>query len=215
MTVVGVVGDVRQANLDEAPASTLYRPYSQIVEHDMFLLVRAESAAQAARIAIELPSQLAGVDANREWWNVRPMSRVIRESESIRLRRFVLIVLGGFAGIALILAAVGMYGVASGVVAERTKELGVRIALGATRPMIFRQMLGEMLVLAAAGVGLGSAAAVALTRLIRAMLFGIGASDPPTYLAVAFILGSVVLGATYLPARRAMQIDPIAALRLD
>ncbi len=213
--IVGVAGDVRQANLDEEPASTVYRPYTQIVEHDMFLLLRAGSAAHAARIAVDLRSQLAGVDPTRDWWDVRAMSQVIHDSESLRLRRFVLILLGGFAGIALILAAIGIYGVASGAVAERTKEIGVRIALGATRPLIFRQLVGEMMVLAAAGAALGSAGALTLTRLIRAMLFGIGAADPATYVVVAILLWGVVLLATYLPARRAMRIDPIAALRDD
>ncbi len=211
--IVGIAGDVRQANLDEEPAATVYRPYTQIVEHDMFLLLRAASAAQAARIAVDLRSRLSAADPFREWWDVRAMSQVIHDSDSIRLRRFVLILLGGFAGLALILAAVGMYGVASGAVAERTKEIGVRIALGATRSLILRQLLGEMLVLTAAGVALGSAGTLALTRLIRAMLFGVGAADPATYSGVAIVLGGVVVLATYLPARRAVRIDPIAALR--
>jgi predicted lysophospholipase L1 biosynthesis ABC-type transport system permease subunit len=213
--IVGVVGNVRQANLDEEPALTVYHPYSQIVEHDMYLLVRTGSSAQAASVAANLPSRLTSVDPSREWWDVRAMAQVIRDSDSIRLRRFVLILLGTFAAIALILGAVGMYGVASSAVAERTKEIGVRMALGATRPAIFRQMLGDMLVLATAGVALGSAGALTLTRLIRAMLFGISAADPMTYGAVAALLAAVVLLATYLPARRATQVDPMVALRDD
>jgi putative ABC transport system permease protein len=213
--IVGVVGNVRQANLDEEPALTVYRPYSQIVEHDMYLLVRTGSSAQAAPVAANLQSRLTSLDPSREWWDVRAMAQVIRDSESIRLRRFVLILLGTFAAIALILGAVGMYGVASSAVAERTKEIGVRMALGATRPAIFRQMLGDMLVLATAGVALGSAGALTLTHLIRAMLFGISATDPMTYGAVAALLAAVVLLATYLPARRATQVDPMVALRDD
>jgi predicted permease len=211
--IIGVVGDVRQVNLDEDPAATVYRPYEQIVEHDMYLVLRARSDRDAGRIATELRSQMSGVDSNKAWWDVLPMWQVIRGSESIRLRRFVLILLGSFAAIALVLAAVGIYGVASSAVVERTKEIGVRIALGATRRVVFRQMLGEMMVLAAGGVVLGSAGALALTRLIRTMLFGVSATDAATYVGVAILLGGVVLLATYVPARRAMQIDPIVALR--
>jgi putative ABC transport system permease protein len=211
--IIGVVGDVRQVNLDEDPAATVYRPYEQIVEHDMYLVLRARSDRDAGRIATELRSQMSGVDSNKAWWDVLPMWQVIRGSESIRLRRFVLILLGSFAAIALVLAAVGIYGVASTAVVVLTKEMGVRFALGATRRVVFRQMLGEMMVLAAGGVVLGSAGALALTRLIRTMLFGVSATDAATYVGVAILLGGVVLLATYVPARRAMQIDPIVALR--
>lgn len=211
--VVGVVGDVRQTNLDEAPALTIYRPYAQIVEHDMYLALRARSASDTSRIVSELRSQMTTVDPSREWWDVRPMWQIIRGSESIRLRRFVLILLGSFAGIALVLAAVGIYSVASSAVVERTKDIGVRIALGATRAVVFRQMLTEMMVLATGGVALGSAGALAVTRLIRTMLFGVTATDGVTYVGVAVLLGGVVLLATYIPARRAMRIDPIVALR--
>jgi putative ABC transport system permease protein len=211
--VVGVVADVRQANLDEPPAATLYRPYSQIVEHDMFLVARSGSAAQSGRIANELQSRLDALDATREWWPVRGMSRVIRDSESIRLRRFVLILLGGFATVALLLAAIGVYGVASGAIAERTHEIGVRIALGATSPAIFRELVGEMMALAAAGLALGCAGTVALVRLIRAMLFGVGAADPATFAGVTLVLAGVVFVAASLPARRATRVDPLTALR--
>ena len=143
------------------------------------------------------------------------MAQVIHDSESIRLRRFVLILLGCFAAIAVLLAGVGIFGVASSAVAERTKEIGVRIALGATRPVILRQLVGEMMALAAVGVALGSAGMLVLTRLIRSMLFGVGAADMTTYVGVAALLGAVVLFAACVPARRAMRIDPIVALRSE
>jgi putative ABC transport system permease protein len=211
--VVGVVGDVRQANLDEQPAVTLYRPYSQIVEHDMYLMVRARSAAEAASIAVHLPSELVAVDPNREWSDVRPMRQVIRESEAIRLRRFVLILLGSFACVALILAAVGIYGVTACGVAERTREIGVRIALGATRVVVLQAVLGETAMLAAAGLALGSLAALGLTRFISSMLFDVSPTDAATYVAVSTLLAGVTLASGYLPARRATRVDPIAALR--
>jgi putative ABC transport system permease protein len=213
--IVGVVGDVRQANLDEEPARTLYRPHAQIVEHDMYLVLRARSAADASRVAAELRSRLIAVDPGREWAEARAMSQIIRDSESIRLRRFVLILLGSFAGIALILAAVGVYGVTSSAVAERTKEIGIRIALGATRPLVFGHVVGEMMAVAAAGMAVGAAGAIALTRVIRTMLFDVSTTDGATYLGVTLLLGGVVLLASCVPARRAMQVDPVTALRHD
>jgi putative ABC transport system permease protein len=213
--IVGVAGDVRQANLDEAPALTVYRPYAQIIEHDMFMVLRAASDADASRVTLELRAHLTPVDPNRDWWDPRSMAKVIRDSGSIRLRRFVLILLGNFAAIALLLAAVGIYGVASSLVGERTKEIGVRIALGATRPAVFRHVLGEMLAIAAVGVALGCAGALLLTRLIRNMLFGVSATDGVTYMAVGLLLGGVVLLAACIPARRAMRIDPMVALRTE
>jgi predicted permease len=213
--IVGVVGDVRQANLDDEPAVTIYRPYQQIVEHDMFLLVRARSAAESRRVVGELRSLMIGVHPESEWWDVRLMVDTIRASESIRLRRFVLILLGSFAAIAIALAAVGVYGVAANAVAVRTKEIGVRIALGASQPAVLRQIVGEMLTLTACGVAVGAAGTLALVRLIQSMLFGVSPMDAATYIVVAVFLGAVVLLATLIPARRAMQIDPVAALRAE
>jgi putative ABC transport system permease protein len=211
--VVGVVGDVRQANPDEEPALTLYRPYTQIVEHDMYLVLRARSGADASRIGTELRSRLIGMNPNKEWSEARTMSQVIHDSESIRLRRFALILFGSFASIALILAAVGVYGVTSSAVAERTREIGIRIALGATRPLVFGHVVGEMMAVAAAGMAVGAAGAIALTRLIRTMLFDVSTTDGATYLGVTVLLGGVVLVASCVPARRAMQVDPVTALR--
>jgi predicted permease len=213
--IVGVVRDIRQANLDDEPSATIYRPYGQIVEHDMFLVVRASSSADAGRLTRDLRAQLVAVDPARDWMTPRPMWQLIRDSESIRLRRFVLTLLGTFAALALILAAVGIFGVASSVVAERTREIGIRIALGATRTAVFRQIIGEMAALAVAGTAAGLIAAAALTRAITAMLFGVSPADAATYVAVAMVLGVVVLIASWIPARKATRIDPLVALRQE
>jgi putative ABC transport system permease protein len=213
--IVGVVGDVRQASLDDAPAMTIYRPYAQIVEHDMFFMVRTRSSADAGRIATQLRGRLLAMDSRKVWADVRPMQEVIDDSESIRRRRFVLTLLAGFAAIALLLAAVGTYGVMSYAVVERTREIGIRMALGASSPTVLRDVLGDATRVTLAGLAIGTVAAAFLTRFIAALLFGINSADPLTYLGVAVVLSGVSLLASYVPARRALRIDPLIALRQE
>src|SRR4051812_6640335 len=213
--IVGVAGDIRQANLDEQPALTMYRPYTQIVEHDMFLMVRARSGADATRLATHLRSELAALDASKFWDGVRPMHDVINESGSVRLRRFVLILLGSFASIAMLLAAVGTYGVMAYSVADRTREIGIRVALGATRSMVLKQVLSESMKMTLSGLVIGALAAQALTRFMSSLLFGVSPTDAVTYLGVSSMLALVALLASYVPARRATEIDPLVALRQE
>jgi predicted permease len=211
--IIGVVDDVRQANLDEQPAATLYRPYSQIVEHDMYLMVRIESPKDARRIEQDLRARLTAAAPGTEWGDVVPLERVIAGSESIRLRRFVLILLGGFGALAVTLAAIGVYGVMAYFVSERRREIGIRLALGATEQSILADVLVEALRLAAVALVCGAFAAQILSRLISAMLFGVSGADAITYAAVCALLTGVTLLASYLPARAAAQVDPIVALR--
>jgi ABC-type antimicrobial peptide transport system permease subunit len=211
--IVGVVADVRQGNLDEAPADTIYRPYTQIVEHDMYLMVRARGADDAARLVAGLGPSLRTLDPAKRWWNVGLMRDTIRDSGSVRLRRFVLTLLGIFATLALLLAAVGIYGVTAHVVAQRTREMGIRAALGATRGAILRHVLRETMGLAVLGLAAGALAARAGARFIEHMLFGVGTADLLTYVSVALLLGLVAILGAYFPARRAGRIDPVAALR--
>ncbi len=211
--IVGVVGDIRQGNLDEAPAMTMYRPYSQIVEHDMYLMVRTRAGADMGRVVRELPAQLLAIDTGKWWLQMQPMRQVIDWSGAIRLRRFMLVLLGCFAGLALLLAAIGTFGVLAHAVAERTTEIGIRMALGATRPVILANVLAESLALTAVGLAAGAAAAYLLSGLLGALLFEIDATDAPTYLCVSLLLVLVALLASYVPARRATRVDPISALR--
>jgi putative ABC transport system permease protein len=213
--IVGVVADVRQANLDEAPAMTIYRPYTQIVEHDMVLMVRASSAAGAARIAAGLQTHLVAMNPAKSWSEVRLMQDVIDGSQSIRVRRFSLILLGSFAAIALLLAAVGTYGVMTYAVAQRTREIGIRVALGATRPAVLRDVIGQTMRLTAVGVILGAIAASFATRFIASLLFGITSGDAITWVGAAGVLVVVALLAAIMPARRAVRIDPLIALRQE
>jgi ABC-type antimicrobial peptide transport system permease subunit len=155
------------------------------------------------------------VDPTKDWADVRPMHDVINGSESVRLRRFVLILLASFAGLAVLLAAVGTYGVMAYSVADRTREMGIRVALGATRLMVLNQILAETMKLTLAGLVIGGLAAQVLTRFISSMLFGVSSTDAATYLGVSLVLAGVALLASYLPARRAMQIDPLVALRQE
>jgi putative ABC transport system permease protein len=211
--IVGVVGDIRQGNMDEAPAATLYRPYSQIVEHDMYLLVRAKSAVEANRIAPDLRRHLAAAGAGKDWSDVVSAQDVIAESESIRLRRFVLVLFGSFAGVAVVLAGVGLYGIMAYSVAERSREIGIRVALGATPSVVVKEVIAEAMRLASAGLVVGVLVAQILTRVIATMLFDVTATDAVTYAGVSLLLLGVALAASYLPARRAVRVDPMQALR--
>jgi putative ABC transport system permease protein len=138
---------------------------------------------------------------------------VIAGSESIRLRRFVLVLFGIFAAVALVLAAVGLYGVMAYSVAERRREIGIRVALGATRQRVLRDVLAEALGLAGVALVVGVLVAQPLTRLIATMLFGVGRTDAVTYAGVWLVLAAVALLASYIPARRAARVDPMTALR--
>jgi putative ABC transport system permease protein len=211
--IVGVVSDVRQVNLDEPPAMTIYQPFTQIVEHDMFLMLRMASPADASRGVAQLRPHLLAVDAAKQWSDVRPMQDAIDGSESIRVRRFVLTLLASFAGLALLLAAVGTYGVMAYAVTERTHEIGIRIALGATQPAVLRDVLGESLRVTALGLIAGAGIALFSTRYLSSLLFAISAADAVTYATAALLLVTVAAIATYMPARRAVRIDPLIALR--
>jgi putative ABC transport system permease protein len=211
--IVGVVADVRQASLEDAPAMTIYRPFTQIVEHDMFLLVRARSAHDTASLAARLPAHLTAMDPGRVWADVRFMQDAIDASAAIRVRRFVLTLLAWFGGLAMLLAAAGISAVMACVVAERTREIGIRVALGASRSHVLGEVFGEALMLAGVALVVGALAAQLATRFIASLLFGVGAMDVVTYAGAALVLVVVTLGATGVPARRAARIDPLVSLR--
>jgi putative ABC transport system permease protein len=181
----------------------------------MYLMVRAQSTADAARLRARLRDQLVALDPSKAWAEVRLMQDIVRSSESVALRRFVLILLGMFAGVAVLLAAVGTYGVMAYAVADRTREIGIRIALGAPHATVLSEVLFDAAKLTLAGLIIGAIAAQAFTRFLTSMLFGISASDAVTYLAVSFILALVAFLASYVPARRATEVDPLIALRQE
>jgi ABC-type antimicrobial peptide transport system permease subunit len=146
-------------------------------------------------------------------YETKSMEEIV--AESLAARRFSMILLSVFAALALLLSSIGIYGVLSYVVGQRSREIGIRIALGAQRADVLRLMLGEGMKMALVGVAIGIVAALALTRLMVQMLFGVSATDPLTFLGVAAVLAGVALAACYIPARRAMRVDPIVALRYE
>ena len=175
----------------------------------MSLAVRVSGDAAAATLAIRRLVQ--DVDPQQAVYAVRPFSAII--DDSLANRRVTMSLIAVFAGMALLLAAVGLYGVMAYQVEQRTRELGIRMALGARAGDVARMVVGDSAKMAAIGLGLGLVGALALSRAMTSLLYGIGSMDPVTYVLGAVLLGAVVLLASYLPARRATKIDPMVALR--
>jgi putative ABC transport system permease protein len=209
--VVGVVQDIHQHALDVEPMPEMYVPFAQVTVQRMYLMIRTEGAEIAAVAALK--DAIWSVDSDIPIPSARPMSEVISRSYSDP--RFYTVLLSAFAFIALILGAVGVYGVISYVVSQRTHEIGVRMALGADRPTVRRAVLTSGLWPVLLGVGLGLLGAFAATRVLSSLLFEVTATDPLTYAGVAGFLTVVAVAACYLPARRASRVDPMTALRLE
>lgn len=209
--VVGVVGDVRHAGLDANANATAYWPHPELAYNFMTLVIRTDGDPLALAPAVR--QAVWSLDKDQPVVDIRTMEDLLWVS--LARARFSTVVLGVFAGMALLLAITGIYGVVSYSVAERTREIGIRVALGAQRSDVLRMVLRQGLILAGFGIGIGLAAALALTRLMTSLLFGTSASDPTTFACVAGLLLMVALSACCLPARSAMKIDPMVALRYE
>jgi len=209
--VVGVVGDVRNKGLHVAARPEVYVPQAQHAWPWLSVVVRAPQGFEGLSSALR--REVAAVDSQQAVYLVRPLSDLL--SQSLAARRFVMSLLSGFAVLALVLAAVGLYGVLSGSVSQRTAEIGVRMAVGAQSADVMRMVLGQAARLAGAGVLMGLVAALGLTRLMRSLLYEVSPTDPGTFAAVAALLVAVSLVASYLPARRASRVDPVTALRCE
>jgi putative ABC transport system permease protein len=207
--IVGVVGDVKTNGLDEAVGPMIYWPHFQFPE--LFNTIVVRSDGEPSRLLPAVKTAVWAVNKNQAISKIDTMEQVL--SESLARRRLYMILLGVFAGAALLLAGVGIYGMASYSVSQRIREMGIRIALGAERGDVLRLVLGQGARAALLGILFGIATAVALTRLMASLLFGVRATDPLTFAEVAVLLALVALVACYIPARRAMRVDPMVALR--
>jgi len=209
--IVGVVGDVKHYGLDSQTTVQIYEPYLQVTYPSMNLTVR--TTGDPREIAAAIRSQVAAMDKDQPVANIRTMDRIV--SDSVARQRFAALLLALFAGVALILAATGIYGVMSYYVAQRTHEIGIRMALGAERRDLLKLVVGKGMLLALIGVMIGLATAFALTRLLSNLLFDVSATDLVTFAATALLLTGVALLACWIPARRATKVDPIVALRSE
>src|SRR5205807_4634197 len=211
LEVVGVARDGKYRSLGEAPHPYIYQPLLQSYDPKMTLVVRTTGPPQS--VATAMREQIRALDSNLPVADVK----TLRDQLDLSLfpSRVAAWTLGGFGLLALLLAAIGIYGVVSYSVAQRTREIGVRMALGAKEKDVLRLVLGQGLFVIAVGLVLGLLLAVASTRVIVGFLYGVGAADPLTFAGVPLVLGFVAVVASYIPARRSTKIDPLVALRYE
>ena len=210
-TVIGLLGDTRENGLDSPPVPEVYYPFAQGPEPILSLAIRTSGDPRAVLPAVR--QALAGVDPAIGFFAVRTMDELL--AGTLARRRFNLEMLAGFAIAALLVSAVGLYGVIAYSASQRLREIGIRMALGAPRRAVVWLFLREGLVLAGIGAGVGLVVSLALSHVLASQLYGVGAADPVAFLGVAGMLGAVAFLAVYFPARRATRVDPVVALRSD
>ncbi|MEO6237099.1 MAG: ABC transporter permease [Vicinamibacterales bacterium] len=209
--IVGIVGDVKEAGLDEPDAPQLYLPYRQWPVQSMSVVLKTTRSPESLVAAVG--QEVHAIDPNLPLANVGSLEKII--SESISQPRFYMLLLGIFAAVALVLAAIGIFGVLSYAVSQRTREIGIRMALGAPGRTVVNLIVRQAMLLVISGVAAGTIAALLVSQTMTKMLFSVTPSDPVTFSAVAAVLVAVALLASYLPARRATRVDPIVALRAE
>jgi putative ABC transport system permease protein len=210
--IVGVVGGAKYWTLSSEPFPHMYFSYLQENWGSMELVVRAQSG-DPVRLAAPIRAELAAIDKDQPIHSFKPLEATV--SELVAPQRFTTLLLAGFAALAALLAAIGLYGVISYAVTQRTREIGIRMAVGADSRAVMRMVIRQGLLLAVIGVAAGLAASFALTRLLASLLFGVSTTDPATFLVISTLLVGVSLVASFVPARRAMKVDPMVALRYE
>jgi len=211
ITVIGVASDAKVRSLGEAPRSFVYRPYSQ--DYVSFVTIVARTSLDADQLAPQLLATGRQLDPDLWVWEVRTMARHI--GVMTLPAQLSAALLSVFAGLAMALAVVGLYGVVSYAVSQRTREVGIRMSLGADNRTVIRMLMGSGMKLVAIGGVVGLLVSVVISRLLGGLLFGVTALDPVTFVAVPLTLGAAALLAAWIPARRASRIDPVAALRAE
>jgi predicted permease len=211
--IVGVVRDAKYGNLRDESPPTVYVPWLQELSRVGGVTFEVRTASDPVAFAPAIRQAVREVDPNLPVVGVR--TQVEQANESLRIERLFARLLSFFGLLALLLAAIGIYGVMAYAVAQRTKEIGIRMALGAQRYDVLRLVLSQGMILTLIGVALGTGGAIALTRLMKSLLFGVSATDPVTFIAIALLLTAVALLASYIPARRATKVDPLVALRYE
>ena len=209
--VVGVVGDVKHSGLDAESRAMTYWPFARNPYGTMIVAVR--TAGDASRIVTSIVGLVRALDPELAVANIRTMDEVV--SNSVAERRLTMLLLTTFAGVALLLAAIGIYGVIAYGVTQRTQEIGIRMALGAQQSDVLRMVVKQALVMALAGIVVGGTGALLLTRLMQGLLFQVKPADPVTFIVVSGILAAVAVLASYIPGRRATRVDPVIALRAE
>jgi predicted permease len=209
--VVGVVAHIRSDDLESDARAQVYWPYGQRTQDRMAIAVKTAGPPAAMTAAVR--AAIRAVDPDQALYDVRPMTEVVERT--LLAQRLNVVLMGSFALLALLLASAGLYGVVSQLTARRTREFGIRLAVGADPADLRRLVIRQALVRASIGLAAGLALSGVVTRILTSMIHGVGAFDPLTYTAVAALLLAVVAGAAYLPARRASKTDPILALRSE
>jgi len=210
--IVGVVADVRRNGLDVDVQPEMYVSYLQSPERRLSLVMRTD-ARDASQLTQAARAEVKAFDPNQIIWRVQTLEQLL--GTSVAPRRFNMMLLGIFAAVALVLAAVGLYGVMSYSVSWRTHEIGIRMALGAKRADVLRMVVRQGMMMTLIGVAIGLAGAFALSRVIAGLLYGVSARDPLTFADVSVVLLGVAMLACLIPARRATRVDPIIALRTE
>jgi predicted permease len=208
--VVGVVADVRHETLEKPGGSEMYRPMRQTGDYSAMTLV-VRTVIPPERLAAAVQAALEPIDPNMPLHEFTPLQALV--DKAVSPRRFLVLMLAGFAGFALLLASVGTYAVISHSVNQRVREIGIRMALGAPAATLQRRILLQTLGLAALGLALGITASFALTGMLESLLFGVTPGDPVTFIGISALLMTVAALAGYVPARRASRVDPMVALR--